>query len=313
MTFRILRNESVRKAVQRIAREQIDKAIKELKDEKLDNHETVHQVRKRCKKIRGLIRLVRPAFGDHYDLENNWYRDAARPLSGVRDAQALLETFDHLTVHFQKQVNRRSLGIFRRKLTARRKEVAKDQVGLRQALAEFLSRMQEGRKRVDDWRLNEKQFDAVREGLAKTYGRARRAMKEASKNPDTEQFHEWRKRVKYHWYHMRLMQDIWKGPMKERRNAASLLADWLGDDHDLAVFRSAVQQRAEDFKDKKTLEALIGLSMQRQIQLRAKALKLGQKLLAEKPDRLTQRLEAYWHAWRNKHPADLLGGSKPVR
>ena len=70
MAFQILADESVEEAVQRIVREQIDKAIDEINDRELDRHETVHQVRKRCKKIRGLIRLVRPQLEDTYDREN---------------------------------------------------------------------------------------------------------------------------------------------------------------------------------------------------------------------------------------------------
>ena len=126
MAFQILADEAVEEAVQRIAREQIDKAVDEINDRELDRHETVHQVRKRCKKIRGLIRLVRPQFEDTYDRENAWYRDSARPLSYVRDAQSIIETFDKLLDHFDDQIDRAAFAAVRQQVTDRRKHIAED-------------------------------------------------------------------------------------------------------------------------------------------------------------------------------------------
>ena len=68
---------SVQAGVRRIACEQIDKAIAEIENTELPLDETIFQIRKRCKKIRGLLRLVRPSF-DGYARENAIFRDAAR-------------------------------------------------------------------------------------------------------------------------------------------------------------------------------------------------------------------------------------------
>ena len=59
MPFRFKNPDELPSETQRIATEQIDRAIDELDDSSLDYHETIHQVRKRCKKLRGLLRLVR--------------------------------------------------------------------------------------------------------------------------------------------------------------------------------------------------------------------------------------------------------------
>ena len=63
MSYAFRLDEPVQESIIRIAREQISKAIDEIEDEDLDRHDTVHQVRQRCKKLRGLIRIVRPALG----------------------------------------------------------------------------------------------------------------------------------------------------------------------------------------------------------------------------------------------------------
>src|SRR5690606_21626149 len=57
--------------------------------------DAAHQIRKHCKKLRGLVRLVRSSFPD-YRKENTAFRDAARLLSGVRNAQSMLETCEKL-------------------------------------------------------------------------------------------------------------------------------------------------------------------------------------------------------------------------
>ena len=87
--------ERIDEAVRQIAAEQIDKAIAEIDDADLTAHETVHQVRKRCKKLRALARLVRPGFPS-YKKENAFFRDLARGLSGARDAQVMCDAYNRL-------------------------------------------------------------------------------------------------------------------------------------------------------------------------------------------------------------------------
>ncbi|MFG0333894.1 MAG: CHAD domain-containing protein, partial [Maioricimonas sp. JB049] len=96
MSYRFEQSESIPHGLGRIAVEQIDKAVREIKDHALGRHDVVHQVRKRFKKIRGLVRIVRPALGNQYGPINTWYRDAGRTLSEIRDATTLIETFDRL-------------------------------------------------------------------------------------------------------------------------------------------------------------------------------------------------------------------------
>jgi CHAD domain-containing protein len=107
-----------RAGVRRIAGEQIGRALKELDNGDLDVAEKVHRVRKRCKKLRGLLHLIGPVF-DNFDAENKAYRNAARLLSGVRDRRILLRTYDALTSHLEDQVDLRTFAPIRIKLCRR--------------------------------------------------------------------------------------------------------------------------------------------------------------------------------------------------
>ena len=57
----------------------------------------MHDVRKRCKEVRSVgARLVRSSIGDEYGKFNGRVRDAADALAPIRDAHAVLGTFDDL-------------------------------------------------------------------------------------------------------------------------------------------------------------------------------------------------------------------------
>ena len=97
LSYRIRPGSSVRKNVRRLARRELDRSLAALDEPgELGLEETVHDVRKRCKKVRGVLRLARPGLGREYARANAGVRDAARELSALRDAHATLATFDEL-------------------------------------------------------------------------------------------------------------------------------------------------------------------------------------------------------------------------
>ncbi len=296
MAYRILEDESVQDGVRRIAHEQIDKAVEEVEDSDLDDHETVHQARKRCKKIRGLVRLVRPEF-DAYSSENTWFRDAARKLSDIRDATTLLECFDALMGRYGDEIDTDAFAPVREPLLERREDVCDDK-DADDRLEEFHDAMEDSHDRVDSWTLDEAGFDAIAGGLKKTYKRARKAMAKAYEEPTVESFHEWRKRVKYNRYHTRLLREVWRGVMKPTRDEVKHLSDLLGDDHDLAVLRATLLAEPDRFGKQRDIQALLALIDQRRKELQAWAHPLGERLYAEKPSDYVKRLGRAWQAWR---------------
>lgn len=304
MPYRIRRSESVEVGVKRIAKEQIRRTITEIHDSTLDMQKTVHQVRKRCKKIRGLIRLVRPEF-DHYRPESTFFRDLAREISVVRDAQAMLETMDALINYFGDQLEPTAFIPIRERLIHRRDELADDQ-SLSHRVDMILVRMQAALQRVDGWSIDEKGFDALVGGLSKTYRRGRIALTDAYLECTNEHFHEWRKRTKYHRYHTRLLRSIWKPLMSEHRDAASELSDYLGEDHDLSILSATLTENLDQLGDVPELQVLIGLIDSRHQQLRAQSRLLGLRLFAEKPKHLVRRFRHYWSTWRDKYDASSL-------
>lgn len=103
MSYKLDPGASLTDAVRAVARDQIDAAISSLEDAGDDLEEAVHDTRKRCKKLRALMRLVRPGIGKTYGKENAAFRDLARTLSDIRDAQVLAETIDGLAQHAEDE------------------------------------------------------------------------------------------------------------------------------------------------------------------------------------------------------------------
>lgn len=75
MSYQLESTEKLSTGLKRIVREQIDDAIHQLTDLPDGQAEAVHDVRKRFKKIRAVLRLVRDEIGsDVYKRENVFYR-----------------------------------------------------------------------------------------------------------------------------------------------------------------------------------------------------------------------------------------------
>ncbi len=306
MAYRIeASDEDVQAAVRRIACAQIDRALSEIDDPENGLDETVHQLRKRCKKLRGLLRLVRPAMTG-YGPDNAAFRDAARRLSDFRDADALIETYDALMAHFEGAADRRAFGPVRARLT--RDARADRQTGDPEvALAEVRAALVAARARAAGWSLDADGADAIAGGLGKTYKRARKAMQRAWASPSDEAMHDWRKRMKYHWYHVRLLQEANPEMMRPRAGAADALGDLLGDHHDLAVLESRLDAAPDDFRGA-DLETFRALLRQRKAALEEEAFAQGRVLLAERRKALVKRVKAYWKTWEKGKdaPARLL-------
>jgi CHAD domain-containing protein len=100
MAIGLRRSESGTQGLRRILREQIAKALEALGGTTLSD-EAVHSARKELKKARATLQLLRDALGDVvYKRENAALRDAARPLSEVRDAKVLLDTLVRLVERY---------------------------------------------------------------------------------------------------------------------------------------------------------------------------------------------------------------------
>lgn len=297
MSYRCERDETISDGVRRIAHEQIGKALAGLDDPSRDEVvEAVHDVRKRCKKLRGLVRLVRPAMGDDYKQANVAFRDAARQLSSIRDAHALLGTFDDLLAATPAPSSADALQAVRDGLVAR-DEAATDAVtGDDERVGRARDLLDQARRDISRWQLSD-DIDDVIGGLSKTYGRGRDRLADCVDDPSDHNLHQWRKRAKYTWYHVRLLRDTAPSMLEPLASRFHDLSDALGDDHDLAVLIETFRAAPDDFGGKGAIHEAQLLIEGHRIDLQRRALRLGARLYAEPTDAFGARIAAYHQAW----------------
>src|SRR5262245_33626406 len=303
MPYRFERDfETVQEGIRQIAAELLDDAISSAGRKGVLVHEKVHSARKACKKLRGLIRLVRPVFGD-YRQENAAFRDTGRKLSVLRDCGVLIETYDALLQEYEDQVDRAKFASIRRRLTLWQQERI-EKGDIPELFEDYCAALAKARKRAAHWQISAEGFDALEGGIKKAYKGARRAMSEVAKDSTAEGIHEWRKRVKDHWYHTRLLCPMWPKLLKAHSDVADQLGDMLGKHHDLEMFRQQLEKgnlgKAAD------TEVLVGLLQRRQKSLEQEALSVGVRLLAEAPANLVNRWRLYWNAWFEDNPRQAI-------
>lgn len=262
---------------------QLDAALDELDSSKPN----IHGARKQLKRARATLRLLRAALGDDsYRRENVAARDAARPLSTARDQQVLDETLDGLLERFGPAASGLHPAQLRQSLHKSRgqsgQEPSATQLnGIRAALKRSTARAQA-------WQIETEGWDCIASGLRATYRRAHRALRRARLERVTEDLHEWRKQTKYLWHQLQILTPLAPGPVGELADEFHHLADYLGDEHDLAVLRGRLSGPVTDLIERRREE------------LQDKAFALGERLYTDKPKTLTHELQRHWAAWERR-------------
>jgi CHAD domain-containing protein len=295
MGYRLRPKERVDAGVRRVIREQIRGAVQDLSRAGPERHEGVHEARKRFKMIRATLRLARPSLGElTFALENTWYRDTGRRLSSVRDAVAMLECLNALEKRWGRDLDPAVAAAARKGLERRLASVSADEDGLVRRSAEVSQGLRSALVRLKDWGLHDRGFRTIGPGLERTYRQGRRAMKAALDEPSDENLHEWRKRAKDHWYHVRLLRNVWPKVMDAYRREMRNLTEALGMDHDLALLLPIVRGDPESFGGDDGARVLVELIHRRRADLQDQARVLGKRIYAEKPRTLVARFKARW-------------------
>lgn len=288
-------------AVRRIALEQLDGALADLARGNATAPGTVHGLRKRIKKLRGLLRLVAPRF-DGFRAENAALRDAGRLIAGLRDAQVRAATFARLAPDPAALGAPAHAAIAAALDAERRTAAAADAAPALAALHVALAAV---RARAPDWRIEGKGFAALADGLERTWDRTEEARK-AARHERTgafapEPFHEWRKQVKAHWYHARLLTPLWPDMLLPHAAAAEALGEALGDHNDIAVFMAHCHARADTWglpDGEAALAALDRRAADDRARIADAALRDGRRLFAGSGRSVARRWGTWWSVWR---------------
>lgn len=302
MPYRLKAQESVPDGLKRIVIEEIDDALQALrKTARAERDASIHCARKDIKKIRGLLKLLRPELGGSYKKENATLRDAGRGLSALRDGSAVLQSIDCIAEKYKHELRPHGLEQVRAALE-REKQALEEQLHPDAVMRKAAQGLKGLRRRVPKWPLSTESFKAVEPGLRKIYRDGRRAMRDALVDQTPESYHEWRKRAKDHWYHVRLLEKVWPEGMQAREKSLHDLERWLGDDHNLYVVRCELQKDPERFGGEEEVSFFLALAEREQAELRQKAIDEGRRLYQQKPREFAAHLKGLWEVWREQKP-----------
>jgi CHAD domain-containing protein len=295
--FRLQAGEAPGEGMRRIALARADSALERLHEaERADDPAAcVHGARKDLKKLRATVRLLRGELCEGlYRAENVRYRDAGRQLSATRDAEVKLLTLDALAERFPDRLTPEAVGEWREELERERDEAL---AGARRGASVAIARnaVEAGRARIAAWPLRTDSWKLVGPGVGRSYRHGRRAMRRAVADPSAWALHDWRKRVKDLWYHLRILEAALPDSLADSVERADRLADALGDHHDLAVLRDDLFGRELPTPRRPVLVEAIE---QRQRELAEAALEQGETLYASKPKAFERRMRKGWKRWR---------------
>jgi CHAD domain-containing protein len=298
MALKFKKKASIRKNVKRLGQRLIKKSLDELKQG--DQLEAVHEVRKRIKQLRALLRLVRGAMsrGDYRCLSRA-LREIAKPLGPARDARVKVEALADLIDHFREELAPRSFrqvkqvfaGDCRRQQRRLKEQHSKRRVAIR--LKRLFAQFGSARFTCSGW-------SALCPGIKCSYREGRRSFRLARKGETSDSFHEWRKRVKDLYYQIGLLQPIWPEQMMAAEDELKRLGDYLGDDHDLYLITESETFKLLRKQAPEEARALEAFAQARKGKLRARAKALGARFYQDRPSCFCARLRQYWKKWRRE-------------
>jgi len=266
--------------------EQIGRSIAGLRDTRRSDR-TIHAIRKELKRARASLRLLRGCLGDSiYRRENARLRDAARPLTPVRDAKILFEALRNSDPHMGAPNPSAFMRRFYRVLGEQRRGAKRQLRGADLARAAGVLRALERRiAALPERRLARAPASRA---LKRAYKAARKAFADAERQPTDESLHEWRKQTKYLANELEVLLAFGPKRFAKSLERAQKLAEELGDDHDLALLtekalRHATGSHAPSRDD--TVQELLTHLKVRRTALQRRAFRLGRRLFADKPRR----------------------------
>lgn len=295
MKYRFEIGKNTEYEIKRIIVERFDQSIERFRRDDLNIDEAVHQLRKNMKKVRGALRLVRDVIGkSQYKERNAAARDIARIGAQIRESKVRIDTLNKMNAHFNPEMKDNFYPVLTQKLKTEHQDLKNRLVNEENISARILQKLSETKTDMEKLVIPEDGFDAFNDGLKRVYKRGRKAMKKAQIDSTVENHHEWRKRVKYLWYQMRILKNTWPEGLKGYINELHQLSDYLGDDHDLYDLRKKLHSKSDFNENEINVKHLDVLTDSFSNEKRHAARILGGKIYAENKKAFVTRVKSYW-------------------
>ena len=295
MPFRLRSTESIAKGLRRLAREELSSISTHLDGAAPPSDDAIHEIRKSVKKTRAILQLIGADNGP--GLARNAKRlDAInRRLSGLRDADVMLETLHRLRAAHRRILNERCFARVHRRLSSHKKSMmrAARRKGTWRRVGQSVRKI---RQDARQWKPEHRQFGSLAARIRLSHRRGRRAMARARKRQRAADFHEWRKQIKTLWYELRLVEGC---SPRIRRDVKALhrAEEWLGNEHNIVVLCDELAQDRPQGESRIDLDRVRLAGDRCQCDLRTKALASTRRIYARAPGKYADAIRREWKRW----------------
>jgi CHAD domain-containing protein len=297
LQFRV--DESVRDGLARVSEELIERALARIDCAGKNRSEDLHQVRVTIKRLRALLRLVRPIVSDAFcDRENRRLKATADRLAFFRDTTVSRQTLATLARRFADQRSEEAFELVLARFVEQSPDPRRFSVRREQALRLVASSLAEAKQSFENMLVPAEDWQVLGPGLQKVYGRARNCMMRALTYTTPETFHEWRKQVKYLYYQLQMFGSISPKRIEAMVGRLHKLEDRLGEDHDLAVLERLLCDGREKYGGKRAVKCVVTCLTRQSRKLRRETAAVGKEIFREKPRKFVDKLAKQWSVWR---------------
>jgi len=291
--FIIDNEEELSDGILRIAIEQLQ-YIKEQAKIPQNMDVSVHEIRKAFKRLRALLRLIRYDIGEELFLtENIKYKEWGRALSRVRDLHVIITYLAGCFEAEELVIKEMSFIRFIDYLN-KQKEVEMKVLMEGALMNSVIDKCNKQINTMSHYPLSDLGPHTIHNGVIHAYKRCHDKMKSAQIKLDDETLHQLRKKVKYLYNQMLLMQAVWPDYFVNYSSALRSASELLGDDHNLAETIIIVEEVPDEvLREEEKLSLIKSLTMERR-QIHDEVWPLLGKVFAESPTAFAKRIKSYW-------------------
>ena len=284
-------DEPLRAGLLRVADALTLDAVDRIRCSSSDRGEDVHLVRVTIKRLRAMLRLIRPVISKTaFDRENARLRKAARRLSFARDSDVARQTLATLPISKGRERDAAAavLAGFNREPEA---EISK-------ATNQVKLDLEQTRRDLHRIRISGREWKTIQPGLTEVYRQCRKRMERALRQRDDEDFHKWRIRVKNLYYELQMLQPAWPARLSKMVSGLERLQGEIGADHDLVILKRSLRKTPDAFNGAETVEELIDSLDHKSRKLRRVTEPLGRAIFDQTSRRFVHELGQHWNKWR---------------
>lgn len=279
MAYLIRDKSSVGAEVERVLAGQVARAHGLLVDWRGNPRDNVHQARQCFKRIRALLRLIRPGARYVYQVENRVFRDLGRSLAYVRDSEAVVDALGLLEGRVEGPLAQESLTMLRNGLEQRAQRERECGVhDLAGRIEAACAELKAAGRRLADMPIGDLRRKHLRRGAQRSMGRCVAGFEAVGARQSPELFHDWRREAKYAYYQTRLLAELMPRWAQCWGPSLGRLAETLGHYQDLCVLDRLLKHQVDELNIDVHLRSIRNALRDTREEMAVAALRLGEGL-----------------------------------